>query len=63
MDLLYIDGTTGGMLLQVAAGGLISGALVFKLAARNVLGGLRRKDSHAAAEEETEPSLPAPIKS
>jgi hypothetical protein len=52
-SLAYIDGTTGGMVLQLLLGGFVGGFVVFKLAAQNLLDKvLRRK--HTEPQDEGE---------
>jgi len=41
--LAYIDGTTGGMMLQVLLGSLVGGIVILKLAARSLFGALLRR--------------------
>jgi hypothetical protein len=36
----YIDGSTGGMMLQLAMAGLVGGFVAFKLVARSFLSGI-----------------------
>lgn len=43
----YIDGTTGGMVVQLLLGGFVGGFVVFKLAARSLIDKiLRRKTTY-----------------
>ena len=46
----YIDGTTGGMALQVLLGGIAGGLVVFKLAAKSFFA----RFSRGSAEDEDE---------
>jgi hypothetical protein len=39
----YIDGTTGGMVVQLLLGGFVGGFVVFKLAAQNLLDKILRR--------------------
>ena len=42
----YIDGTTGGMVVQLLLGGFVGGFVVFKLAARKLLDKILRRDPY-----------------
>lgn len=61
---LYVDATSGGMILQVLLSGVVGGAVVFKLMWRNVLNTvLRRKEdetpentAQAATDEHATPN-------
>jgi hypothetical protein len=41
----YIDGTTGGMVLQLLLGGFVGGFVVFKLAFQNLINKILRRNS------------------
>jgi hypothetical protein len=54
MPIAYIDGTTGGMVVQLLLGGFVGGFVVFKLAAQSALDKiLRRKPAVDAQDDET----------
>jgi hypothetical protein len=53
LSLAYIDGTTGGMVLQLLLGGFVGGLVVFKLAAQNLLDKILRR-KHTDTQDEAE---------
>jgi hypothetical protein len=44
-SLAYIDGTTGGMVVQLLLGGFVGGFVVFKLAARSLIDKILRRNT------------------
>jgi hypothetical protein len=44
-SLAYIDGTTGGMVVQLLLGGFVGGFVVFKLAFQNVVNKIFRREA------------------
>jgi hypothetical protein len=52
----YIDGTTGGLVVQLLLGGLVGGFVVVKLAARSLLDKILRRKYDYDAEDLEEPA-------
>jgi hypothetical protein len=44
-SLAYIDGTTGGMVVQLLLGGFVGGFVVFKLAFQSIVNKVLRRDA------------------
>jgi hypothetical protein len=54
--LLYIDGTTGGLALQMLLGGAVGGLVVFKLAAKQLMSTIRPRQRSKGPVEESKPA-------
>jgi hypothetical protein len=54
LSLAYIDGTTGGMVVQLLLGGFVGGFVVFKLAAQSALDKILRRKRPLEGEENTD---------
>jgi hypothetical protein len=54
LSLAYIDGTTGGMVVQLLLGGFVGGFVVFKLAAQSAFDKILRRKRPLEGEENTD---------